>query len=195
MRCKVVRKWLWAYLEGSAPARHRIEAHLASCRACAQELSALRALDRAVTLAVLDVPSPDLTGTIMARVSAEPVRWSRPVMASRWTRLATATGGMVALAGGALVLSFLARLWVWALASAGLIALPPVLVPWLTQVPVGWLIWWPALEATLHGVYVLVSGVPAPVLLAGGLLLVFLQTWATARFLEYRDGAWVTGDS
>lgn len=191
MNCSVAQKWLWAYLEGSAPARVRrsIEAHVAVCPACAGELAALRHLDQAITRAVLDSPAVDLAPAIMAAVSVEPVRWSRPARSHRnprWRWALAAVGGAVALVGGTMVLSFLAKLWVWRLTLGGLIVPSAELALWMTPLPAGWLTRWSAIEAVLAHLHTVMSRVPAPALLAAGLVLMLLQTWAAARLSGWR---------
>jgi len=200
VKCSIARKWLWAYLEGAAPARVQrdIEAHVAGCPGCAGELAAVRALDQAVTQAVLDAPTPDLTGTILAAVAGEPVGRSRPALsngARRWTWVVAPAGGIAALAAGTVVLSLLARLWLWRLALAGVITPPPALTRWLSQTPAGWLARWSAVETALAGAHAVVSRVPAPGLLAAGLVLALLQTWAVARFLAYWEDGRAAGNA
>ncbi|MEW6524392.1 MAG: zf-HC2 domain-containing protein [Bacillota bacterium] len=192
MSCSAARKWFWAYLDGSAPARARqhLEAHLSGCPACTKELAELRALEQAATEAVLDSPAADLTGSLMAAVSAEPVWWSPTVPSTTppWFLAVLATGGVMALVGAAAMLFILARLFVWNLAVTGLINPLPALAAGLTaRVPGWWLTLWSAVEPVLRGLYMVVLRVPAPVLLFAGLVLLVLEAWVASWVLDHRN--------
>lgn len=76
MRCEDARERLQEYLDGQLPPAETqtVEAHLAACAACREDLALLRQVDAALaTLPVLEEPAA-FTAQVMARVRATRVK-------------------------------------------------------------------------------------------------------------------------
>ncbi|MDM7855679.1 zf-HC2 domain-containing protein [Cellulomonas alba] len=73
--------WISAYLDGqlSPEEAERATAHVAQCRACAEELAAARATRRALAAAPDMDPTPDLTARLLSLAPGEPRRAVPPV--------------------------------------------------------------------------------------------------------------------
>jgi anti-sigma factor RsiW len=98
--CETIGERLIAYAEGELEAeeRRRVEAHLATCAACAREVRLLReALERAQALSVPEPPAgfwEEFGAGVQRRIAAEP-----PPRPSRWERVTAWVAGLFRLRG------------------------------------------------------------------------------------------------
>lgn len=86
MDCVRARDLFGAHTDGQAPAEDAdaLRAHLERCVACAREVAALDAVDRALRAVPLDGPTDDEWAALVARaqMAARPARWGRLVAAA-----------------------------------------------------------------------------------------------------------------
>ncbi len=76
MTCEQIRDWLGPYLDGevSADMRETVEAHVAACGSCAQDLESLRAVAHALAERAATRVPPELWGAIEGRLATTTTR-------------------------------------------------------------------------------------------------------------------------
>jgi len=94
--CDITRAWLSAYLDGEIDARRRaaVEAHLAGCDACRQELAALRGVSACLQAWPAPETNPELSARFAEQLAARQSAARHP-FAWPWARVAWA-GGLAA---------------------------------------------------------------------------------------------------
>lgn len=107
MQCRECQKHLSIYLDGmlTAPECHLVEAHLASCPACAQELVSLRTVVGLLQDLPEMIPPKDLALSIKSKIKDLPQKKSRFVgYWAAWQRKLAVSMGIMAMAGLSILL-------------------------------------------------------------------------------------------
>ncbi len=105
MKCERARLWFSDLIDGSIQPAQRVvlEAHLAACAACAEEVRSLRAVWSGLDAMPSLEPPATLRATIWQRIEAHQTqadrsaRRARPSWFTGWVRVTTVTAGAVAL--------------------------------------------------------------------------------------------------
>ncbi|MHB9108750.1 MAG: anti-sigma factor family protein [Armatimonadota bacterium] len=105
--CEDIQTWLSAYLDGEVTARRReaIEAHLAGCDACRQELASLCQVSACLQVWQAPEARPELSARFAERLAAKTTKPETRWLAGPWLRAA----GVAGLAACLMVAVFVTR--------------------------------------------------------------------------------------